>query len=334
METKRKNKGFNPTPVCIVPANEKSSSTANSTTISLRRCRANRREGFTIVELLTVMSIIAILIGLLVPALNLARRMAKDTRQRAQFHSIDVALEIFNGENDGYPRSDVLGTTKYTVGAQHLAEALVGRDLLGFDPLSSWDAKKDYDERTTRPVYGYGGVADRDKSLERRRGPYLSSENVEAYEIAQLYGTGNTGDVYDGNAPVLTDVYRVKPIALTGRNVQAGTPILYYKADISSKKFPDLSGTDVTDPCCIYNCLDNEELIVLGTVKDKSVKHHYDLTYEDSDHNKGRRIFYNTITNPKITSQPRPYNMTGYILITAGFDGIYGTSDDITNFGE
>lgn len=293
-----------------------------------------KKKGFTLVELLTVMSIIAILIGLLVPALNLVRKMAKDTRQRAQFHSIEVALEIFNGENDGYPPSDVRGTSKYTVGAQHLAEALVGRDLLGYDPLSSWDTEDDKD--ATIPVYGNGNAAADKASLERRRGPYLSSENVEAYEIGQLYA--DTGTVYDNNAPVLTDAYRIKTIPLTGKNVQAGSPVLYYKADISSKLFPDLTQATISDtqaPTYIFNSIDNEDLIALGTVKDKNVLHHFDTTYEDTaSSKKGRRIFYDTITNPKITSQPRPYNMTSYILISAGYDGIYGTSDDITNFSE
>ena len=53
----------------------------------------SEKQGFTIVELLTVMSVIAILIGLLVPALNLVRKMAKDTKQKAQFHSINVAVK-------------------------------------------------------------------------------------------------------------------------------------------------------------------------------------------------------------------------------------------------
>ena len=60
--------------------------------------QSNKRSAFTIVELLTVMSIIVILIGLLVPALNNVRKYAREVRQRAQFHSVGVALEQFNSQ--------------------------------------------------------------------------------------------------------------------------------------------------------------------------------------------------------------------------------------------
>ena len=57
-----------------------------------------RKKGFTIVELLTVMGVIAVLIGLLIPALGLVKDNAKEIQQKAQFHGIDVGLEIFKNE--------------------------------------------------------------------------------------------------------------------------------------------------------------------------------------------------------------------------------------------
>ena len=101
-----------------------------------------KRHGFTIIELLTVMSIIVILISLLTPALNRVRRYAMDVKQRAQFHSIGVALDLFNAENEGYPRfqcvEDQRTPTDYC-GAMKLAEAMVGQDLKGFNPKSRFD---------------------------------------------------------------------------------------------------------------------------------------------------------------------------------------------------
>jgi len=321
------------------------------------------KKGFTIVELLTVMSIIALLLGLLVPALSHVRRIAKDTRQKAQFHSIDVALETYVGEMEQYPDSSLKpdpnagGTAPFTVGAQHLAEALLGRDLLGFDPWSSGDAEADETKpdvyASDSPSSPLGSTIDQvTKSLDRRRGPYLNPENVESYQIAQLYD--NPGDVYSGNlnkngvvdtgntpAPVLTDAYRVKAISLPdGRQVKAGSPILYYRANVLSREFynssplsPD-TGDGVSDAEAgrsIFNSLDNEELIVLRTVMNDTILHHFDPSYNS---NTGRNLFYDAITNSKITTQVRPYNQTSYILVSAGFDGVFGTPDDIYNFSE
>ncbi|MCJ7778357.1 MAG: type II secretion system GspH family protein [Sedimentisphaerales bacterium] len=319
-----------------------------------------KKKGFTIVELLTVMAIIALLLGILAPALRMVRRIAKDVGQKAQFHSIDVALETYSGETEQYPDSTIrpsiggepTGSGPFTVGAHHLAEALLGRDMLGFDPWTHWDAeidKSDPDIYAAKPPSLKASTNEEvTKSLDRRKGPYLSSDSVEAYQIAQLYDT--PGDVYHGNlnrtgtidnsaspAPVLTDSYRVKAVSLPGgKQVKAGTPILYYRANITSREFRNstlpVPGT-ISDPCAaasIFNSFDNEELLKLGTIMDQTKYHHFDPV----NYTSGRELFYDAITNPTITTQVRPYNQTSYILISAGFDGIFGTPDDIYNFSQ
>ena len=101
--------------------------------------QSKKRAAFTIVELLTVMSIIVILIGLLVPALNQVKRFALEVKQRAQLSSIDTAIELFNSEFDGYPDSSRLGPDgmEYS-GAMKLCEAVMGQDLLGYHPDSTF----------------------------------------------------------------------------------------------------------------------------------------------------------------------------------------------------
>jgi prepilin-type N-terminal cleavage/methylation domain-containing protein len=330
-----------------------------------------RKTGFTIVELLTVMAIIAILMGLLLPAMNAVRKAAKDVSQKAQFKSIETALEAFKNENGMYPESSVSPTnvTRATVGAHKLAEALVGRDMKGYDPKSTWDADTDdaSDEIYASAEPPQSSSADKILASEKRRQDiYLAVDKVEAFQINQLFN--NTGNVYPGNydnsgtpksttylsAPVLTDVYRAKKVTLpSSATVLAGTPILYYRADTTSKAFPDTikmtndNGDDLPNtvainsvPDYIYDVNDNDELVNLyQMMKPTSAnRHNFDAGHTEAVTIKGASqtvnglwLFYNTITNMKVVT-PRPYNADSYILISAGNDGIYGTKDDIYNF--
>jgi len=64
--------------------------------------RRTLRRGFTLVELLAVIGIIALLIGLLLPALNKARRASMQTKCLANMRSIEAAQMIYAVENHNY----------------------------------------------------------------------------------------------------------------------------------------------------------------------------------------------------------------------------------------
>jgi type II secretory pathway pseudopilin PulG len=274
-----------------------------------------KKGGFTIVELLTVMSIIVILIGLLVPALNRVRIYAKEVRQMAQFHSIEAAIEFFNNEFDGYPPSDALdggppGSQQPYCGAMKLCEAMMGLDLMGFHPDSQFI--RDGTDRAGRPLYVPA-------TLRARRGPYLPLDNANAYKMRDIYGPDNVGpflpDTY-----VLCDVFdnRFK----TG--LRAGMPILYYKADTTGDLHdPNNLPTPTDNRGNIYNYWDNQMLLMLGKPGEEGLVQHKLLEPER---------FYQNTRNYQITYPLRPHRAETYILMSAGADGEYGTADDIYNF--
>ncbi len=280
--------------------------------------------GFTIVELLTVMSIIVILIGLLVPALNMVRKYAWEVKQKAQFHSIDAAVELFNTEFSGYPDSGELGPDGLPYcGALKLCEAMMGQDLMGYHPDSTfrsdgWDRDRSlvgarwlYPDanRVTPEVY-------RD-NLSIRKGPYLPLESANAYRLEDIYL--NVG-AFNPKHFVLCDVYRNVTHQGTGKKI--GMPILYYKAH-TSNSFHDIANpTNINN---IYNYRDNQMLITLGIPSDPPPN--------GSKHRLWDPVrFYKNTKNDKVTTASRPYRADSYILISAGFDGEYGTPDDICNF--
>jgi len=92
----------------------------------------HKKSGFTLVELLTVLVIIAMLVGLLVPSLSAVRRIAKETKQKAHLAAIDTALTAFRNDYGDYPPSDLTRDGVYSLtegdycSAQKLAEALLG----------------------------------------------------------------------------------------------------------------------------------------------------------------------------------------------------------------
>lgn len=59
----------------------------------------NKGMGFTLVELLVVISIISMLLAITIPSLNKARQYSKRTACKAQLHDIGMALRMYLDNN-------------------------------------------------------------------------------------------------------------------------------------------------------------------------------------------------------------------------------------------
>jgi len=276
-----------------------------------------KKKAFTIVELMTVMSVIIILIGLLVPALNMVRRVAMKVQQKNQFHAIEVAQETFNVEWDGYPPSKDDGDY---CGAMKLCEAMMGQDLLGFHPSSRFRKDGTIDGTPATQLYPTNPSED---NLKTRVGPYLKLDQANAYRLEDLYYSYGP---YDSRSFVLCDVYK-KVTHRTNANL-VGMPVLYYRADTGNTEHPT-DNASIGSADNIYHYQDNNALAALGmpweTLPASGGPQH-NLVTNPLDY------FYEKIKNEKITTTARPYRSDSYILLSAGFDGEYGTPDDIYNF--
>lgn len=290
--------------------------------------QARKPRAFTIVELLTVMSIIVILIGLMVPALNKVRRYARDVQQKAQFNAINASVEMFNNECDGYPPSGALdGTGAPYCGAMKLCEALVGRDLLGFHSNSTFrrDGMDSLGTTTLYPVNIDGLTApQRQNNLLARKGPFLQPENANAVQMKTIYGA-NVGSFLP-NTFVLCDMYKRQMVS----GEKTGMPILYYKADTANSFHdPNLAGamSQTNNAGNIYNYYDNQALLALGKPWQASG------TGTSNTHSLADPVrFFKNTRSEQVTTTNRPFRSDTFILISAGWDGEYGTADDICNF--
>jgi len=231
----------------------------------------------------------------------------KLVRQKAQLHSIEAALELFDSQFKGYPPSeanDVSGSPY--CGAMKLAEAMMGQDLMGFHPKSAFRADG-LDPNTLTPLY----IA---SNASTRPGGFLPVENANVYKLVDVYGKGKTGP-FPENALVLCDTC----VRKLPNGKKAGMPILYYRPHRSGTEH-DANNPD--DPQNIYDYRDNLALINLGVPGDPNAVHPL----------ANPRRFYLNTRDDRVRNTSRPRRADSYILISAGYDGRYGTADDICNF--
>ena len=237
-----------------------------------------------------------------------------------------------------------------------LAEAMVGKDLKGFNPNSKF--RRDGMDSDVAPITNLYPPKDTPSPAEyaeniKSRKMYLELERANAYQMKDIYDTtAITAAKFDASTFVLCDSYNRVTNKTTGKKM--GMPILYYKANPAKSACPDsnvlpatMQTNVLTYDMYIYNFYDNQQLIDMGgtwAIPWSSPLFVHPLassgtTPEGKDVTADPKLgwpglFYDIVRNKKIDTGDKPYRADSYILISAGFDGEYGTKDDIYNFGD
>jgi len=273
----------------------------------MRRTSAARHASAAIGWLILLVVLLFILVGYVILHHPYRSHPATLNRQKAQLHAIDAGLELFDNEFKGYPPSDANDVTGTPYcGAMKLAEATIGQDLVGCHRKSVFRADG-LDPNSLAPLYTVG-------TFRARLGPFLAAETANAHKLVDIYGKGKTG-AFPEDAVVLCDTF-VRKLP-SGKKV--GMPILYYRADPSGTRH-DPNKPD--DPQNVYDYRDNLALIRLGVPGDPNAVHPL----------ANPKRFYLNTRDHMVSGTSRPYRDDSYILLSAGYDGLYGTADDICNF--
>lgn len=306
------------------------------------RPRTAQRPGFTLIELLTVIGIISLLIGILVPSIVAARDQARRLRARTTLLAIETGLQAFHNDFGKYPVSaravdpisDFPSERPGAMEGLHwLARAMLGHDGQGVDA-----AGKSLDKYAELTMAQLASVS--------RKGRYI--QNVKwVRDTDRMFADTASPDCGRTGRTILVD---------GGYE----SPILYYRANPGAPEPFSLSGSGSKDPGTypdrngVYNLFDNQHATGRWDGGGASGLPGWDFG-NTGIHPHPLGAFGSTAPASIATPPPfypngktftwslhdngvlglgvvRPHNPDSFVLITAGKDGLYGTADDITNF--
>jgi len=305
-----------------------------------------RRRAFTLIELLVVIGILALIAGLLLPAILRALKTGDRTRTEADLHLIETALDSYRQDFGDYPRfDDDNGGTSLNM-QQDRGARLLCRALLAPGPAAATGGATTGFVATNAGGTGQApdgadgpgfrirlnlmtGPAGTPIPTGKVYGPYIQSDKFKL---------GNPGAP---NSPTNWDSKYFTDATLLDQN---GNSILYYPGGTGAINItvaapagfvctvangtPLGYGYTGTVVRSLYNAFDNAGYGLMGMPPFLSQAN---LQFIMGDR-KYHGFIDSTTTPPEVATYTGPY-----LLWTAGADGKYGfdsnnKTDDVTNF--
>lgn len=319
-----------------------------------------RRAGFSLVELLTVVGIIALLISILLPALSRARFEAKKAKAAALIDSIGKGLEMFHNDFGNYPNSSLGGDpinwqdhefvptelqNEPLTGAHWLARGMLGHDTLGVDAAGVTMKPSDSAVVNVDQLIKDSGLPTAERKPRYLDGDVFARDTNRNYFFAQ---PGANKFTPTGRLVLLDEVFE--------------SPIIYYRANRRARS-PFATGNSGLDAGPgVYTLTDN--MTITGSEYGDGSRTSYGWNFKAAsppqvpaaadepvhrmgyfgavpadptsllaDQHPGTFAWYlHSKKSLQDAGVVRPVNPERFILLSAGEDGVFGTEDDVTNF--
>lgn len=341
----------------------------------MNRTNVTRPSGFTLIELMVAVAIIALLVGIMLPTFAGVTSKAKYVATRGTFSALEKGLEFYKGERDlgnAYPPSqgdkegnpyvivdpfdpDGAGLVDSIAGANLLVYAMTGADQLGTPGFLNLGGRPEWwDDQGSRVDSGDAYELD-EVSREPKQPRYPG--NGETYvddntradirTLSQLFDDGVVID--DPEAMTLNRGVSHQPFFTD----KWGRPVLYYRANragrwVVTDPNASIGSYDVRDNAFLTGCDlsgHTRDGVDFGPGKTNSYYSRIARTltpdvipnltngvHEILTAVAYENTFERFILDPAVTVKNRAVRPDSYLLISAGEDAIYGTSDDVTNW--
>ncbi len=321
---------------------------------------SQQRRGFTLIEILVVVGIIALLIGILLPALSKVQEKAKVTQTMGLMQEFSKACDAFQQEFGRYPGlvpEEILANDPQISGTENALLELMGGGVRKNDVNN--------DLYTTNTAIGFAGadwkeltfktdnLAPNDKFYVKinlgkmGEGPRINGKQYPPFfspkaselrpVVGQMHseaGVRTTGESLAGKIPDLVDSW--------------GNPIIFLRA---ARNVGPLAGCEddraqflvLDDGFKMYGSMDpylgsnslGDMSLPQAKASDATAQSNYTLFEDASTPSEKKKLLAQFLRHPSFGDPDKPLSGTArgkYVLISAGKDGVYlGRTDGLGN---